>query len=116
MTDKVIPDKQGLWWYDVKLVHKNATPDSYCFVDVFYRRQWSGLTYSVPGETRIREVDENTEGFLSAVLTHEQADELKRHAAALEAQVADLEREIVELAELDRFGASDKIAEAMRDD
>ena len=92
----MIPDKPGLWWYDVKLIHKNCTPDSYFMVDVFYRRQWSGLTYQLP-DGEIREVDENTRGFLGPVITHEQTDELQRHAAALEAQVTDLECTVVRL-------------------
>ena len=104
MSDQAIPDKPGLWWvrytgpiegvdsdYAVR-VQWEYFPDGQMAAFCPLSRKWVSL-YRFENFTWLGPVLT----WLGPVLTYEQINELQRHAAALEAQVTDLECTVVRL-------------------
>lgn len=99
MPDRLLPDKPGLWWYDISGEYGSLGELREQVVEVYgVRGAPCRLWFKNPMRDDQEELVDHAAGtFLSPVVSRREADELQRHAAALEAQVEDLEIEIIDL-------------------
>jgi len=111
----MIPDKPG-WWWIARDHHVPRVIPLLVWVDpTLVELRCIDPDYSYGAVSVSRAAGQ----WLAPVLRREQADELQRHAAALEAQIEDLEQRLFldhEFMDDEGYRGSHKIAEAMRDE